>query len=311
MDFESPQPPGGHSFSISRNCWASQGVVFSSGQAKEYQNSVVNLKYCHVPSTLSVSLSRVSKANLDLSTNDISNHQPLTYPTMAERELQDIQRKLKSSRSYNEQLPLLSSAKLALLKLKSLTPLPNTPSSTLSLARDIFETGALLSIRAKDPAAFTRYVHQLTPFYELPDERLAPSAEKNKITGLYLLLLLTQGDYAGFHTELEGLELRGGLPGGNNVENDRFLGYPIKLERWLQEGSFDLVWKAMASREVPSEEYGVFSEVCIPSQSSPSNDPRLLFQCLESLSDTRLQIYKFERKTDHFFNTDPHDAHPH
>jgi len=196
-----------------------------------------------------------------MGTNDISNHQPLTYPTMAERELQDIQRKLKSSRSYNEQLPLLSSAKLALLKLKSLTPLPNTPSSTLSLARDIFETGALLSIRAKDPAAFTRYVHQLTPFYELPDERLAPSAEKNKITGLYLLLLLTQGDYAGFHTELEGLELRGGLPGGNNVENDRFLGYPIKLERWLQEGSFDLVWKAMASREVPSEEYGVFSEI--------------------------------------------------
>jgi hypothetical protein len=27
------------------------------------------------------------------------------------------------------------------------------------------------------------------------------------------------------------------------------------------EGSYDLVWKAMASREVPSEEYGVFSEV--------------------------------------------------
>jgi hypothetical protein len=29
----------------------------------------------------------------------------------------------------------------------------------------------------------------------------------------------------------------------------------------LMEGSYDLVWKAMASREVPSEEYGVFSEV--------------------------------------------------
>ncbi|CZT50077.1 related to RPN12-26S proteasome regulatory subunit [Rhynchosporium secalis] len=180
---------------------------------------------------------------------------------MAERELQDIQRKLKSGRSYSEQLPLLSSAKLALLKLKSLTPLPSTPSSTLSLARDIFEAGALLSIRAKDPATFTRYVHQLTPFYEIPSDRLAPSSEKNKITGLYLLLLLTQGDYAGFHTELEGLELRGGLKGGNEVEKDRYLGYPIKLERWLQEGSFDLVWKAMASREVPSEEYSVFSEI--------------------------------------------------
>lgn len=219
-------------------------------------------KYCHVPRTFSASAaSPRSTCNLILtSIYLLTTTHP---PKMAERELQDIQRKLKSSRSYSEQLPLLSSAKLALLKLKSLTPLPTTPSSTLSLARDVFETGALLSIRAKDPAAFTRYVHQLTPFYELPSDRLPPSTEKNKITGLYLLLLLTQGDYAGFHTELEGLELRGGLPGGNNVEHDRYLGYPIKLERWLQEGSFDLVWKAMASREVPSEEYGVFSEVCI------------------------------------------------
>lgn len=180
---------------------------------------------------------------------------------MAERDLQDILRKLKSSHNYSDTSSLLSKAKIALLKLKALTPLPNTPSSVLLLAREVFEAGALLSIRAKDSAAFTRYVHQLTPFYELPAERLSPAhSEKNKITGLYLLLLLTQGDYSGFHTELEGLEMRKGKDLGA-VEKDRYLGYPIKLERWLMEGSYDLVWKAMASREVPSEEYGVFSEV--------------------------------------------------
>ncbi|PMD67092.1 uncharacterized protein K444DRAFT_606040 [Hyaloscypha bicolor E] len=179
---------------------------------------------------------------------------------MSDRDLQDILRKLKSSRDYADIPSLLSKAKINLLKLKALTPTPSTPSSTLLLAREVFETGALLSIRAKDPAAFTRYVHQLTPFYELPSSRLPPTgSEKNKITGLYLLLLLTQGDYAGFHTELEGLELREGRVG--DVEKDRYLGYPIKLERWLMEGSYDLVWKAMASREVPSEEYGVFSEI--------------------------------------------------
>jgi len=87
-------------------------------------------------------------------------------------------------------------------------------------------------------------------------------SERAKITGLYLLLLLTKGDYAGFHTELEGLELRTGFDGkGGDVEGDRYLSYPVKLERWLMEGSYDQVWKAMASREVPSEEYGVFSEV--------------------------------------------------
>ena len=183
---------------------------------------------------------------------------------MSERDLHSILQKLKSSRDYADSSTLLSHAKITLLKLHALTPQLTTPPTLLLAAREVFEAGALLSIRAKDPDAFTRYVHQLTPFYELPSE-LFPSGsgngEKNKITGLYLLLLLTEGNYAGFHTELEGLELRAGEAGVGVVEGDRYLGYPIKLERWLMEGSYDLVWKAMASREVPSEEYGVFSEV--------------------------------------------------
>jgi len=191
---------------------------------------------------------------------------------MAERDLQDILHKLKSSPDYPTTLTLLSKAKLTLLKSHALSPSPTTPSALLPLAREVFETGALLSIRAKDPDAFTRYMHQLTPFYELPADRLSGEhSEKNKITGLYLLLLLTMGNYSGFHTELEGLELR--VPKGKRVEDDRYLGYPIKLERWLMEGSYDLVWKAMASREVPSEEYGVFSEVCFLLLYLPFNSP--------------------------------------
>ena len=184
---------------------------------------------------------------------------------MAEHTLHDLLRKLKSpSTPYETSLSLLSTAKLTLLKAHALTPQPQTSPTLLTLARDVFETGALLSIRAEDSHAFTRYVHQLTPFYELPNERFGGSGtggqgERNKIRGLYLLLLLTQGDYAGFHTELEGLELRSGE--GGKVEDDRYLGYSIRLERWLMEGSYDLVWKAMASGTVPSEEYGVFSNV--------------------------------------------------
>ncbi|KAI1007717.1 hypothetical protein K3495_g511 [Podosphaera aphanis] len=181
---------------------------------------------------------------------------------MAERELQGILRKLKSSQDYTACSSLLSRAKIILLKLQALIPQPSTPQSALVLALEVFEHGALLSIRAKDPLAFTRYVHQLRPFYDLPPERFPSTCrEKNKIIGLYLLLLLTQGDYAGFHTELEALELK--RTTHDPVEADRFLGYPIKLERWLMEGTYDLVWKAMASREVPSEEYSVFSEILI------------------------------------------------
>ena len=190
---------------------------------------------------------------------------------MAERQLTQLLTQLKSSSlPYPAASSLLSKAKILLLQLNALSPDTTTNSSHLALARDVYEQGALASIRAKNPDAFTRYVQQLQAFYELPAAVLPPSAaDRNRVTGLYLLLLLTQGRYAEFHSELEALASRegGGDPG--DVEGDPFLGYPIQLERWLMEGSYDRVWKAMKSREIPCEEYGIFSEVSI--WSSPSS----------------------------------------
>ena len=176
--------------------------------------------------------------------------------------LSQLLSQLKSSPSmpYSDANSLLSKAKLALLKLKALTPTPTTPSSLLPLARETYEQGALFAIRARDAAAFERYVQQLQPFYELPSNVLPPNLpERNKVTGLSLLLMLTQGRYDAFHSELECLTNR---EGGADAEGDRYLSYPISLERWLMEGSYDLVWKAMKSSEVPCDEYSVFSEVC-------------------------------------------------
>jgi hypothetical protein len=188
----------------------------------------------------------------------------LNTAKMADRQLSQILAQLKSTPPppYETSTALLSKAKLHLLHLGALTPTPKTPASILSLARETYEQGALLSIRAKNPEGFTANVQKLQAFYELPTSVLPPNlAERNKVTGLYLLLLLTQGRYSEFHSELEALANRegGGSPG--DVEGDRYLGYPIHLERWLMEGSYDRVWKAMKSREVPCEEYGVFSEV--------------------------------------------------
>ncbi|CAN8104808.1 unnamed protein product [Discula destructiva] len=185
---------------------------------------------------------------------------------MADRQLTQLLTQLKSQSatlSYTDAATLLSRAKLLLLKLSALSPAtPPQPTPILALARETYEQGALYSIRARDPDAFTRYVTQLAPFYELPAAVLPPSLPaRNRVTGLYLLLLLTQGRYAEFHSELESLSTREGGGGSVDVEGDRFLGYPIRLERWLMEGSYDRVWKAMKSREVPSEEYSVFSEI--------------------------------------------------
>ncbi|KAM3514122.1 hypothetical protein MY11210_002223 [Beauveria gryllotalpidicola] len=183
---------------------------------------------------------------------------------MAERALTQVLGQLKHSpsMSYDEANKLLSKAKLALLRLHALTPSPELSPSLLAVARETYEQGALFAIRARNPDAFTRYVQQLQPFYELPSARLPPNLpERNKVTGLGLLLLLTQGRYAEFHSELESLANRDGGGTAGDVEGDRYLGYPIRLERWLMEGSYDRVWKAMKSSEVPCDEYSVFSEI--------------------------------------------------
>ncbi|KAL8745047.1 MAG: hypothetical protein Q9184_007922 [Pyrenodesmia sp. 2 TL-2023] len=160
---------------------------------------------------------------------------------------------------------LLTSAKRELLTLNALIPTPSTPSPILAIARQTLETGALLSIRLQQPDAFTRYYQQLLPFYEVPESSYGKnhtSSQRSKVTGLYLLLLLTKGDYAAFHTVLEGLELEQAGK-GDGLEGDEFISYPVKLERWLMEGSYDRVWGATKREGVPSEEFGVFSEVLV------------------------------------------------
>ncbi|KAK5653517.1 hypothetical protein OQA88_8776 [Cercophora sp. LCS_1] len=176
---------------------------------------------------------------------------------MAERQLTTLLTQLKSARDFTTSQTLLSKAKLLLLQLNALAPTPTTPASHLALARDVYEQGALASIRAKNPDSFTRYVAQLAPLYALPASVLPPTpSERPKVTGLSLLLLLTQGNYGEFHSELEALSTA-----GIDIEGDRYLGYPIRLERWLMEGSYDRVWNAMKKGEVPCEEFGMFSDI--------------------------------------------------
>lgn len=82
------------------------------------------------------------------------------------------------------------------------------------------------------------------------------------------------GDYAGFHTLLETLEVAAaqareeqgsgsGVRGG--LEDDQFIQYPIRLEQALMEGSYDRVWGETKGERVPSEEFALFSEVSSPS----------------------------------------------
>ena len=206
-------------------------------------------------------------------------------PKMAEQELASLLKQLHqilNSHNNANSGTLLSRAKVALLHLNALIPTSQTKPAHLRIAREILELGALISIRQKDPESFTRYFQQLQPFYSLPSSQLSKEgSNSSKITGLYLLLLLSQGNYAEFHTSLEALEVAAQQAGGKGLEDDAFIQYPIRLERALMEGSYDKVWGETKGEAVPSKEFEVFSEV------------RGVIFSLSLLASTNLLDYRF------------------
>jgi hypothetical protein len=183
---------------------------------------------------------------------------------MAEKELSSVLQQLHQtlkSHNYQQSTSLLSKAKIALLNLNALIPQAKSPRKHLQFARETLELGAIISIRLKDTESFTRYFQQLQPFYSLPESTLPKDGSNaSKVTGLYLLLLLSEGDYAGFHTQLETLEVAAAQAGAK-LEDDQFVQYPIRLEQALMEGSYDKVWGETKSERVPGEEFGLFTEV--------------------------------------------------
>jgi hypothetical protein len=184
---------------------------------------------------------------------------------MAEKELQTVLQQLHQSlksHNYQQSTSLLSKAKIALLNINALIPQEKTSRKHLQLARETLELGAIISIRLKDTVSFTRYFQQLQPFYSLPESTLPKEGgNASKVTGLYLLLLLSEGDYAGFHTLLETLEVAAAQD-SKKLEDDQYIQYPIRLEQALMEGSYDRVWGETKKERVPSEEFGLFTEVC-------------------------------------------------
>ena len=106
----------------------------------------------------------------------------------------------------------------------------------LLLAREILESGALLSIRQMDIPAFERYVAQLKVYYS-DASFLPPSPKQFPILGLNLLRLLAQNRIAEFHTELE-------LIPTELQHANIYIKYPAQLEQHIMEGSYHKVLSA-------------------------------------------------------------------
>ena len=212
--------------------------------------------------------SRPSPPSPSIHTSHLSHlSSDITHRTHSNMSESDVKKTIQQLHSLSESnlsnaSALLSRAKISLLKLHALVPNPSTSHQHLALAREVLEIGAFVSIRQRDPESFTRYFQQLQPFYSLPHDRWGSHdkhGNQSKITGLYLLLLLSQGDYAAFHTVIEGLEMAFG--GRKRLDDDASIQYPMRLEQALMEGSYDRVWSEAKGERVPSPEFAVFSEV--------------------------------------------------
>lgn len=238
-------------------------IVFEVKQIHKPTIRVVNLKYGITLRAYLTNPSRIERLRTHLSLISDTLRMPAAVGGGAS--LEQVQQALSqclARKDANGAQVQLQKAKLILLQQNALIPSKDVPANTLKISRAVLEVGALLAIRTRNSDAFIRYYSQLQPFYEWPSLQSSPSANRSQVTGLYLLLLLTQNDYAGFHTLLESLIVSEGISGGKPVEDDPYIKYPIDLERSLMEGSYDQVWRKTSGKDVPGEEFSLFSEVC-------------------------------------------------
>ncbi|KAG8229894.1 hypothetical protein J437_LFUL009758 [Ladona fulva] len=142
--------------------------------------------------------------------------------------------------------------------LTNLTFLPTSSSQAspqeLLLARNVLEIGAQWSIAVKDIASFERYMAQLKCYYLDYRDQLPASAYEFQLLGLNLLFLLSQNRVADFHTELE-------LLPPDQIQGNIYIRYPLSLEQYLIEGSYNKIF--LAKGNVPAASYDFFIDILL------------------------------------------------
>ncbi|EEH10791.1 conserved hypothetical protein [Histoplasma capsulatum G186AR] len=125
------------------------------------------------------------------------------------------------------------------------------------LAREALELSTITSLRLgendpKNQVLFTTGYKLLKPFYDREQalqmakdpalQRLNPSAsQRNKITALYLVYLLSEGNITEFDTVLAGLR----DVDEDSVKNDPLLKYPIDLAASMTDGRYNVAWEQL------------------------------------------------------------------
>lgn len=196
---------------------------------------------------------------------------------------------------------LLSTIKLELIKTHLLIPnftkaqSSETYVNDLDIAKKVLEIGALCSVKERNFEAFESYFSQLRVFYFCSIPQLSESVNKSKLISLYLLILLSQGDVTRFHSELEFLGKRLG-----NLEEDAFLSYPIKVEKWLMEGSYQRAWDLLKN-ESKVAEFNIFTQTLMDAiREEIGRNTELAYHSLPLFNVKALLFFKSEKDTEQF-----------
>lgn len=159
---------------------------------------------------------------------------------------------------------LLAPVKIELIKHNLLVPtaqntLTSDQVNDIKIAQRILEIGALSSLLMNDYLGFENYFAQLKPFYSndkihnLKKPHL--NTDATKIISLYLLYLLSKGSVSQFHVELESISNSDQY----NVEEDKYLRFPIELESNLMEGNYIKIWTLLKEeKKLPCKEFTHF-----------------------------------------------------
>lgn len=169
---------------------------------------------------------------------------------------------LYDSEKFEQCQKIMPLIKAELIKNNLLVPaLPQSTSADQlndwRIAQRILEIGALSALLSHDHMGFENHYAQLGPFYSNPTlhPALELNSETTKVISLYLLYLLSQGQIARFHTELEVLFYSSRY----DIDSDKFLSFPISLERYLMEGNYIKVWHLLnQDSHLPCKEFSHF-----------------------------------------------------
>lgn len=237
-----------------------------------------------------------------------TSSQNYTYSTynMSSIALPDLVKSLSvafNNKEYENCEKLLGPIKVELIKHNLLIPklhgstkdISENYINDLNITKQILEIGALSSIYLSKFDTYQNYFAQLRQFYFNDIETLNNSNNKSKLISLYLLILLSQGDVTRFHSELEYLDKR-----IKNLEDDELLSYPIKVDRWLMEGSYQKAWDLLeAGSAVP--ELDVFSKTLMDAiRDEIAVNTELAYDSLPLINVKTLLFFSSEKQAESF-----------